>query len=48
MRRRDRQRQEQQNYDQWQQQEAAKYAEKRNRYDRAYKVCLEARDYSVS
>ena len=27
---------------------AAKYAEKRNRYDRAYKVCLEARDYSVS
>lgn len=48
MRRRDRQRQEQQNYAQWEHQEAAKYAEKRNRYDRAYKVCLEARDYSVS
>ncbi|NOR66276.1 MAG: hypothetical protein GQ528_02850 [Woeseiaceae bacterium] len=48
MRRRDRQRQEQQNYDQWEQQESAKYAEKRSRYDRAYKACLEARDYSVS
>ena len=48
MRRRDRQRQEQQNYDQWEQQETAKYNEKRSRYDRAYKACLEARDYSVS
>ncbi len=45
---RDRQRQEQQVYERWQEQESAKYAEKRSRYDRAYKVCLEARDYSVS
>jgi hypothetical protein len=48
MRRRDRQRQEQQNYAQWEQQETAKYNEKRSRYDRAYKACMEARDYSVS
>ena len=48
MRRRDRQRQEQRDYERWQQEEAAKYAEKRNRYNRAYKGCMEARDYSVS
>ncbi len=48
MRRRDRQRQEQNDYERWQQQETAKYNEKRSRYDRAYKACLEARDYSVS
>ncbi len=48
MRKRDRQRQEQKDYDRWQQEETAKYNEKRSRYDRAYKACLEARDYSVT
>jgi len=48
MRKRDRQRQEQQDYERWEQEEAAKYNEKRSRYDRANKACLEARDYSVS
>ena len=40
--------QEQQNYARWEQQEAARYAEQRSRYDRANKACMEARDYSVS
>ncbi len=48
MRRRDRRRQEQQDYERWEQQEAARYNEQRSRYDRAYKACMEARDYSVS
>ncbi len=48
MRSRDRRRQEQQDYERWEQQEAARYAEQRSRYDRAYKACMEARDYSVS
>ena len=48
MRRRDRRRQEQQDYERWEQQEVARYNEQRSRYDRANKACMEARDYSVS
>ena len=48
MRRRDQRRQEQKDYERWEQEETAKYNEKRNRYNRAYKGCMEARDYSVS
>ena len=48
MRRSDRRREEQREYEYWQQQETAKYAEKRNRYNRAFKGCMEARDYSLS
>jgi len=48
MRRRDRQRQQRQQQDNYEQQEAARLAEMRSRYDRAFKGCMEARDYSIS
>ncbi|MGI9236841.1 MAG: YMGG-like glycine zipper-containing protein [Woeseiaceae bacterium] len=48
MRRRDRQRTQQKDRDNWEQEQAARYAEQRNNYNRAFKGCMEARDYSVS
>jgi len=48
MRRRDRIRQEQNDAKQWEQQEAARYNELRSNYTRAFKGCMEAREYSIS
>ncbi len=48
MRRADQKRKEAQAQQQWEQEQQQIYAEKRNRYNRAYSVCLEARDYSVN
>ncbi|MCP3849872.1 MAG: hypothetical protein GY694_06500 [Gammaproteobacteria bacterium] len=33
--------------EQWQQQEASKYADNRNQYNRAYSACLEGKGYTV-
>jgi hypothetical protein len=48
MRRADQKRKEAQAQQQWEQEQQQIYAEKRNRYNRAYSVCLEGRDYSVN
>jgi hypothetical protein len=48
MRRADQKRKEAQAQQQWEQEQQHIYAEKRNRYNRAYSVCLEARDYAVN
>ena len=48
MRRRDRKRNEQQQQDAYEQQQAAQLAEMRNNYNRAFKGCMEARDYNIS
>ncbi len=48
MRRRDQKREEAVAQQQWEQEQQQIYAENRNRYNRAYSVCLEARDYSVN
>ena len=48
MRKRDRQRQQQAERERWEQEQAARYAEGRNNYNRAFKGCMEARDYSIS
>ena len=48
MRKRDRRRNQQAESDQWQQEQQARYAEERNNYNRAFKGCMEARDYSIS
>lgn len=48
MRRADQKRSEAQAQQQWEQDQQQIYAEKRDRYNRAYSVCLEARDYSVN
>jgi len=48
MRRADQKRKEAQAQQQWEQEQQQIYTEKRNRYNRAYSVCLEARDYSVN
>ena len=48
MRRRDRMRQEQRDYEEWERRETARYNELRNNYNRAFKGCMEARDYSIS
>lgn len=48
MRRRDRVRNQQQQQDAYEQQQAAQIAEMRNNYNRAFKGCMEARDYSIS
>ena len=48
MRRADQKRKEAQAQQQWEQEQQQIYAEKRNRYNRAYSVCLEARDYAVN
>jgi len=47
MRRQDQKRKEAQAHQQWEQQQQQIYAENRNRYNRAYSACLEARDYIV-
>ena len=47
MRRRDRNRNAQQEQDAYEQQQAARLAELQNNYDRAFKGCMEARDYVV-
>jgi hypothetical protein len=48
MRRADQKRKEAQAQQQWEQEQQQIYAEKRERYNRAYSVCLEAHDYSVN
>ncbi len=48
MRRADQKRKEAQEQQRWEQEQQQIYAEKRNRYNRAYAVCLEARDYAVN
>lgn len=48
MRSQDQKRKEAQAQQQWEQEQQQIYAEKRDRYNRAYSVCLEARDYSVN
>jgi hypothetical protein len=48
MRRRDRKRNEQQQQDAYEQQQAAQLAEMQHNYNRAFKGCMEARDYSIS
>jgi len=47
MRRADQKRSEAQAQQQWEQEQQRIYAEKRDRYNRAYSVCLEAHDYLV-
>ncbi len=47
VRRREQQRQQAQAQQQWQQNEQARYAEGRNRFDRAFAACLEGRGYTV-
>ena len=47
-RKRDRQKQQEQEQQQWQQQQQAQYQQQRDSYDRAYKGCMEARDYSLT
>ncbi len=47
MRRADQKRQQAQAQQQWEQEQQQIYAANRNRYNRAYSACLEARDYSV-
>ena len=47
IRRRDQRRQQQQAQQQWAQQEAAKYAQERDGYNRAYSACLEGKGYTV-
>ncbi len=48
MRRRDQQRQQQQKEQNWEQEQQQIYAEKRNRYNRAYAACLQGRGYTVN
>lgn len=48
MRRRDRQRQQQNDRAAWEQEQAAQYQQMRNNYNRAFKGCMEAREYSIS
>ena len=47
MRRADQNRRQQQAQQQWEQDQARQYQENRNRYNRAYAACLEARGYTV-
>ncbi len=47
MRRNDQKRKEQQAQQQWEQEQQQIYAEKRNRYNRAYAACLEGKNYTV-
>ena len=47
MRRQDQKRKEQQQRQQWEQEQQQIYAEKRNRYNRAYAACLEGKNYTV-
>lgn len=47
VRRRDQQVQQQQEQQQWEQQQGQQYQQNRDRYNRAYAVCMEGRGYSV-
>jgi hypothetical protein len=47
MRRADQKRSEAQAQQQWEQEQQQIYTQKRNRYNKAYSACLEARDYTV-
>ena len=47
MRRRDQTAKQDQSRKQWEQEQAANYAQQRNNYNRAYVACLEARNYTV-
>ena len=47
MRRNDQKRQEEAEQQQWEQEQQQIYAEKRNRYNRAYAACMEGKDYTV-
>lgn len=47
MRRNDQKRKEEAEYAQWEQEQQQIYAENRNRYNRAYAACMEAKDYTV-
>jgi len=47
MRRQDQKRKEAAQRQQWEQEQQRIYAENRNRYNRAYAACLEAKDYTV-
>ncbi len=48
MRKRDRQRQQEAERERWEREQAARYQEQRNNYNRAFKGCMEARDYSLT
>jgi hypothetical protein len=47
MRRNDQKRREEAERQQWEQEQQQIYAENRNRYNRAYAACMEAKDYTV-
>jgi len=47
MRRNDQKRKEEAELQQWEQEQQQIYAENRNRYNRAYAACMEAKDYTV-
>lgn len=47
MRRNDQKRKEDAERQQWEQEQQQVYAENRNRYNRAYAACMEAKDYTV-
>lgn len=47
MRRNDQKRKEEAEQQQWEQEQQQIYAENRNRYNRAYAACMEAKDYTV-
>jgi len=47
MRRNDQKRKEEAERQQWEQEQQQIYAENRNRYNRAYAACMEAKDYTV-
>ena len=47
MRRNDQKRKEEAEQQQWEQEQQQIYAENRNRYNRAYSACMEAKDYTV-
>jgi len=47
MRRNDQKRKEQAAQQQWEQEQQQIYADKRNRYNRAYAACMEGKDYTV-
>ncbi len=48
MRKRDRQKKQAAERERWEQEQAAIYQQNRNNYNRAYKGCMEARDYSLT
>ena len=48
LRKRDRRKQQEADRQQWEQEQMARYNEGRNNYNRAFKGCMEARDYSLN